>query len=345
MFGFVLRLFYGCTNENPFAFQESLNDVEKKVLKQLEFYFSDSNFPKDKFLRGEAEKSEDKLSVPVETVLSFKRLQSLGATAEMVAKVAKCSAVIKVSDDGKMVGRINPVDETVGQTTIERTVYVKGWPETPDPTIESVEEFYGAFGKVLSVRLRRRRNKSFKGTMLVEFSKVEEAKSVLEKKPKVDEKELIYMTAADWKKEKEEETKQAKEHKDQQAAESHPAPAKRERVEFEPGTIIHFTGVPETIKRNEIRDLLAQHANVAYVDYEMETSKGSGWVRFASAEDCKKAKEFMDTNKMFDVDVKATILEGEEAKQYNEKANADSEKHAGFKNKRCRKGGKKCNKN
>jgi hypothetical protein len=30
--------------------------AEAKVLKQIEFYFSDANFRRDKFMRGEAEK-------------------------------------------------------------------------------------------------------------------------------------------------------------------------------------------------------------------------------------------------------------------------------------------------
>jgi hypothetical protein len=66
------------------------------VLKQLEFYFSDSNFPADKFLRGEAEKSEDGLSVPIETILSFKKMKNLGATQEMIVKVANASAHLNV---------------------------------------------------------------------------------------------------------------------------------------------------------------------------------------------------------------------------------------------------------
>lgn len=35
------------------------DELAQKIRKQVEFYFNDSNFPKDKFLRGEAEKNPE----------------------------------------------------------------------------------------------------------------------------------------------------------------------------------------------------------------------------------------------------------------------------------------------
>jgi lupus La protein len=34
-------------------------DLKEKILKQVEFYFSDSNYPKDKFLRTQAAHDEE----------------------------------------------------------------------------------------------------------------------------------------------------------------------------------------------------------------------------------------------------------------------------------------------
>jgi len=43
-------------NATPAKEYDLESDLAKKIKKQVEFYFSDSNFPKDKFLRAESEK-------------------------------------------------------------------------------------------------------------------------------------------------------------------------------------------------------------------------------------------------------------------------------------------------
>jgi len=45
---------------------------EEKVIKQVEFYFSDSNFPRDKFLRAQAALDENGY-VSIETISTFKK--------------------------------------------------------------------------------------------------------------------------------------------------------------------------------------------------------------------------------------------------------------------------------
>ena len=54
----------------------SSEDVNAQVLKQIEFYFSDSNFRHDKFLQAEAAKDEAGF-VMIDVLLTFKRLQSI----------------------------------------------------------------------------------------------------------------------------------------------------------------------------------------------------------------------------------------------------------------------------
>ncbi|ONK79230.1 uncharacterized protein A4U43_C01F4250 [Asparagus officinalis] len=53
-----------------------------KVLRQVEFYFSDSNLPRDKFLKQKVEESEDGL-VSLWLICSFARMRTLLGLGEV----------------------------------------------------------------------------------------------------------------------------------------------------------------------------------------------------------------------------------------------------------------------
>lgn len=59
-------------------------DLLAKIKKQVEFYFSDSNFRKDKFLREKANADPDGF-VPITVLLTFNRLKSLTMGALLVS--------------------------------------------------------------------------------------------------------------------------------------------------------------------------------------------------------------------------------------------------------------------
>ena len=149
------------------------------------------------------------------------------------------------------------------------------------------------------------------------------------------------------KKEKEEEAKQHKKEDKSDAKEENDKEGelKRKREEHEKGLIFRFTGVPEEINRTQIKEALAAQGNVLYVDYDKDVSQGNGWARFATAEDCKKVKEYLDSNKLFDAEVKATILEGEEEDQYYQKMHDEQSKRGKGKGGKRGKGSRRGRKN
>ncbi|KAM3282294.1 la protein 1 isoform X1 [Capsicum chacoense] len=167
-------------------------ETVKKIIRQVEFYFSDSNLPKDGFLRKTVEESEDGL-VSLALICSFSRMRShldLGVakpeeisddTVKSVAEALKASSFLKISEDGKKVGRVSELaklEEVIEQIDV-RTIAAS--PLEYSVKLEDVESFFGQHGKVNSVRLPRHvaDKRMFCGTALIEFSNDEDATKIV----------------------------------------------------------------------------------------------------------------------------------------------------------------------
>jgi hypothetical protein len=136
----------------------STPDLSAKILKQVDYYFSDSNYPKDKFLRTRAKQNPHGY-IPVDVLTTFNRLKELTTDVGVIAHALKSSTMVELNDDSTMLRRINPLPED--DTSLPRSIYSRGW--APDTTIEKVAEFFAPYGKVLSVRLRKDKpTKAFK---------------------------------------------------------------------------------------------------------------------------------------------------------------------------------------
>ncbi|KAL7598191.1 hypothetical protein Lser_V15G22047 [Lactuca serriola] len=167
-------------------------ETVKKVIRQVEFYFSDSNLPRDNFLKNTITESEDGM-VSLTLICSFSRMRGhLGLgdakaedvpedTVEAVAETLKNSTTLKISEDGKKVGRTTelPKEEVAIEQLDSRTIAAS--PIEYDVKLEEVESFFGQSAKVNSVRLPRHvgDKRVFCGTALVEFSCEEDATKIL----------------------------------------------------------------------------------------------------------------------------------------------------------------------
>ena len=89
----------------------------RSIKRQIEYYFSESNFQRDKFLMAEVAKSEEGW-VALSVIASFNKIRQLVPTADVavIAAALKDSEMLDVSEDGKSVRRphLKPRSVTLG---------------------------------------------------------------------------------------------------------------------------------------------------------------------------------------------------------------------------------------
>ena len=151
------------------------DDAKSKVKAQIEFYFSDSNLPRDKFLRETVEADPEGF-VDIGLLVTFSRMRALLApfggshneeTVAAVTELLQTSDSLTVSDDKKRIRRTSELRsrEEVDAEVEQRSVYASPFPMTA--TIDELTDFFSKHASVRSVRLRRHiSSKDFKGSIL-----------------------------------------------------------------------------------------------------------------------------------------------------------------------------------
>ncbi|XP_043286533.1 la-related protein 7 [Venturia canescens] len=143
------------------------------ILKQMEFYFSDANLSKDRFL-GTLIKSDP--YVDLDVFLRFNKIRILTDDVNRVAKAIKNSTILSLSEDGTKVCRTTPINPR--ENCEACTVYVQGLP--PDATHEWLTSLFSKYGPIAYISIPRYKNTSkIKGFAFVEFDKVEGANECL----------------------------------------------------------------------------------------------------------------------------------------------------------------------
>lgn len=188
------------STELPAGSSTSSDDAKKKfrAVRQVEFYFADSNLPYDKFMWTLHSKTPEHW-VPIKTIASFKRMREFQSEdSEWLLDALKQSTLLEVDESQTNVRRMTEVQEPKNQ--FERSVYAKGFGEEESALQGHLEEFFNKYGKTNVVRMRRDENKKFKGSVFVEFADFSSVDAFLKADPKPtwNNQELLIMSKGDY---------------------------------------------------------------------------------------------------------------------------------------------------
>lgn len=127
-------------------------ELKDKIIKQVEFYFSDANILKDSFLLKHVRRNKMGY-VSIKLITSFKKVKTLTKDYRAVAFSLRQSEELEVNEEGTKVRRKSPLPE-YDETTPSRTVVAVNLPQEA-PTIESVAEIFSKCGDVALIRILR----------------------------------------------------------------------------------------------------------------------------------------------------------------------------------------------
>mmetsp|Transcript_52559 Transcript_52559/g.132194 ORF Transcript_52559/g.132194 Transcript_52559/m.132194 type:complete len:340 (-) Transcript_52559:22-1041(-) len=320
------------------------NDTASKLLRQIEFYFSDSNLPRDKFLKTQYSTHEE--GVLLSTIASFKRVQQLTTDLEFIAKVVAVSNELVLSEDRTRVKRTHPLPSDP-KAYLQRSLYAKGFALTA--TLDELIAYFSQYGTVRSVRMRRdyqvQEHNGFKGSVFVEFETPEMAEKVLAMELKVkndagEEVPLLLKKQSDYIAEKAELFEQTKRRRSAgDSSEDGPA-TKTSKVErtFEKGTLMRISNIKPDATREDLKNLVVAAGGIPKF---VEFNKGdkTALMRCEDTEKTAAALAKLTAENKEEGSLTFALLDGEEEKAKWESIWAVQSSRAG--NSRGKRGGRR----
>lgn len=306
---------------------ELTEEKTEQIIRQLEYYFGDINLPRDKFLKEQTQLDDG--WVPLNVLLTFKRLREICDDAEKIADVVSNSNsdLLKVSDDRKKLRR-NPdlelpeYNDDRRKELMQRTAYVKGFPR--EEKLGKIIKYFEPHGPTECVNMRHYFDKAtkesiFKGSVFVIFKDVDTCKKFVEAEGemKYNDTVLIRKWQADYLEEKKKEREEIKANRGRGKKTQDSEEPKKHT--FPKGVILFMEGFTkddttrEAIKK-KVLDITGSEP--AFVTFD----KGNkdGYIRFAEE---NGAVEFVNklTDNKVEIDgndVTVKVLEGDEEETF-----------------------------
>lgn len=127
------------------------DDLRDKIVKQVEYYFSDENLPTDKFLLKYVTRDKEGF-VPVKVIASFRKVKKLIKETSIIAAALRESSLLVVSPDGRKVKRLHPLPLSEIKDPKVCTVLVENLPE--DHSVDNLRRIFGQAGNVKHITIR-----------------------------------------------------------------------------------------------------------------------------------------------------------------------------------------------
>lgn len=149
-------------------------DKSKAICKQVEYYFSDANIVRDSFLKNLL--SSNGGWAPLEIMQKFNRIAAYKTTTEELAEILKQSKFLIVEKN--KVRRATDIPESYNAE--KRSVVIKRFPS--ECTLSMLETFFEPFEDIVArIFMRRDKDKTFTGDVILEMKTEEQAKDFLSK--------------------------------------------------------------------------------------------------------------------------------------------------------------------
>lgn len=307
------------------------SDLEKQIIRQIEYYFGDINLPKDKFMLEQIKLDEG--WIPMSVMLKFQRLAKLSSDPKVIAEALHKSHLMEVDETGEEIKiRRSPehplpeFNEERRKELQERSIYCKGFPL--DSVMDNLITFFNPYGPLENILMRKYKDQvtktfKFKGSVFATFANKEKAKEFLDiESVKFNETELIRKWQLDYIEEKKKELLENKLKRSNKKAAAKENDLQKESLPK--GATIHLKGdFKKTMTREDIK---SKFSEIGYETAFIAFNRGDeeAYVRLQE-ENAGKAllekagKEIEIIGSKLD----ARLLEGEEEEKFLEKALAD----------------------
>ncbi|XP_072936301.1 la protein homolog [Epargyreus clarus] len=303
--------------------------LEESIIRQMEYYFSDINLPRDKFL-NEQTKLDDGW-VPLEVLTRFNRLSKLTTDVDVIVKALQksTSGLLEISDTKVRRSPKMPIPEMTEdrrKQLLARTVYAKGFAK--DSTLDDLLQFFKPFEVIENLIMRRyldkrTKKRMFKGSIFITFKTRDQADKFVETKNlKFKGTDLLVLWQEDYLKMKQEEHANRRDKREKRTKEVVVEVPEKADFSLPTGTVLYFSDGHDTISREDIKSAILAHdkdADIGFVDFKVGLTHG--WIRFGQENGAKEYMKLISdgTLSVGDHKVNIRLLEGDEEKEYLDK--------------------------
>ena len=310
-------------------------DGDTKLLRQLEYYFSDASFGFDEHLQSAADASG---AVAASVLATFPRVLALTeavAAADRPAELCRVAAlsdtivVVEGGEGGGALRRRYPLPSA--DPAAPRSVWLQGFPREADEA--EVTRLLSAHGRVVGVRrLRNQHDRLYNGQVYVELEDAGKAAALAQAAADgaiaVGERVLRGKLLSTYFREQEAAAAAKKARKQAQRDgggrggggggggdySAVAPPSAGAAVVAERGRILRFEGAGADADREAVKKLCSPHGSVAFVDYNR--GEAAGYVRFRAAAAARAALAAAPTDEGSLSALTWSALDGDEEEAY-----------------------------